>query len=415
MDNQTVSTRLGYRLTDLVDVGLVARYVEQFYKSNNGAGAVDATRNREWLSRATLQQASADGRFDQTLGLALTRYDRSAIDTGAESDSIYTGQRVKLDWQGNYQIIPGETLTGGAEASRETLTANAPLSAHQDQQAGFVQLQSAIGGHFFNTASLRVDNYQTFGSETTWRVAPAWLIESTGTKLKGSIGTAFKAPSLSDLYESYIYPSSPQYNFYANPNLKPETSTGFDVGFEQKWAGDAVRVGATFFHNAIRNLINENAAYNGLVNVGHATTQGVETSFDWTLSPALSLEASYTFTEAHDDTSHTTLLRRPKHKATFGGQFRASERLSLSATLIVLGPWADIQYAYPYARTMTGGGATANIAANYVLKDGWTLYGRINNLTDRRYQDPLGYLHEGIGIYAGLRVSLDAKQLSLWQ
>ena len=53
-------------------------------------------------------------------------------------------------------------------------------------------------------------------------------------------------PTLTELYVNF-----PAFNSVANPNLAPETSTGFDVGFEQPLLHDQVAFGATYFHNDI--------------------------------------------------------------------------------------------------------------------------------------------------------------------
>ena len=416
VDNQTYATRLGYKLTDLIDAGLVVRYVESMLKSTSDdwvgpEGLRTDSLDRQWFTRATLHQQSESGRFDQTLGLGYTLYDRNIVDPNqSPSLSSYHSQRTKLDWQGNYRVIDGETVTLGAESAREQFSNNNPVSAHQTDNAGFLQLQSDIDGRFFNTASVRLDDYQTFGSKATWRLAPAYLVQSTGTKLRGSVGTAFKAPTLDELYDSY-----PAYGFYANPNLKPETSLGMDVGFDQKLAGDAVKFSGTYFHNAIRNLIDYNSSFTSVVNVGRATTQGVETGFDWTVSPRLDLQANYTFTQAHDDTHQQTLLRRPKHKASVGAQVQATDDLSLSASLIYVGNWVDVARAGYPSGLVTGGYTTGNIAVTYALGHGLELFGRVDNIADRHYQDPVGFMHPGIGIYGGLRASLDGKQLGLWQ
>ncbi len=58
--------------------------------------------------------------------------------------------------------------------------------------------------------------------------------------MKGSVGTGFKAPSLQQLFVSF-----PAFNFFANPNLKPEDSFGYDVGFEQAVWAERVQFGAT--------------------------------------------------------------------------------------------------------------------------------------------------------------------------
>ena len=71
------------------------------------------------------------------------------------------------------------------------------------------------------------------GGTATWRIAPAYRVAATGTLLKASVGTGFKSPTLSELFVSF-----PEFDFFANPDLKPETSFGYDAGFEQPlWQG----------------------------------------------------------------------------------------------------------------------------------------------------------------------------------
>src|SRR5262245_64916418 len=83
-----------------------------------------------------------------------------------------------------------------------------------------------------------------FGNRTTYRVAPALLVPFTETKLKGSIGTGFKAPTLSQLYSDF----RPVFNFVGNPNLLPEESIGYDFGFEQPLFNDRFRFGLTRYN-----------------------------------------------------------------------------------------------------------------------------------------------------------------------
>src|SRR5206468_623218 len=94
--------------------------------------------------------------------------------------------------------------------------------------SGYAELQSQLADTFFNTLSVRYDNNDRFGSKVTYRVAPAYLFTATHTKLKASVGTGFKAPTLDELFHDY-----PAFGFSANPNLRPETSVGFDLGIEQ--------------------------------------------------------------------------------------------------------------------------------------------------------------------------------------
>jgi vitamin B12 transporter len=44
-----------------------------------------------------------------------------------------------------------------------------------------------------------------------------------------------------------------------------------------------------------------------------------------------------------------------------------------------------------------------NLAANYTINDQWSVFGRIDNLFDVHYQDPIGFERPGFGIYGGMR------------
>ena len=48
---------------------------------------------------------------------------------------------------------------------------------------------------------------------------------------------------------------------------------------------------------------------------------------------------------------------------------------------------------------------TANVTAEHQLSAHWALFGRITNLADRRYQDPVGFLAPGRGVFGGIRAS----------
>jgi vitamin B12 transporter len=53
---------------------------------------------------------------------------------------------------------------------------------------------------------------------------------------------AQKAPTLNQLFVNF-----PAFFFFANPNLKPEESVGYDAGFEQPLFNDRVRSGRLIF------------------------------------------------------------------------------------------------------------------------------------------------------------------------
>jgi vitamin B12 transporter len=404
-DNKALSARLGANLTDNFDLGLVTRYISTtlLFTGDDflGPEALQSSEyDRQLFLRGSAHLVSFDGVLDQTLGFAYTGFNQRDLDPNAPSLTLFNGNRFKGDWQGNIKIAEGQILTLGAEHQREEILTP---SAYQIDNAGYIQLQSSLGERVFNTLSGRYDSYNTFGAKPTFRVAPALLFPETGSKLKASVGSGFKAPTLADLFQDF-----PSFNFFGNPNLQPETSIGYDIGFEQQLLADRVQFGATYFHNNISNLITTNDTFTSLVNIGKATTFGVEGFLLYRPWDTVKLRADYTFLIATNDLTGQELLRRPKNKASLDAKWQATDQALLSATLLYVGPWADVSRSGIETGLTGNGYTTVNVAATYDIGHGVAAYARIDNLFNRHYQDPIGFLQPGLGVFAGLRVALDA-------
>lgn len=203
-----------------------------------------------------------------------------------------------------------------------------------------------------------------------------------------------------------MFENFPAFDFYGNPNLRPESSLGYDAGFEQSMFDAAVRFGATWYRNDIRNLINDNASFTTYVNVGKAETDEVEAFVGWQVSPGLNLHADYTFTEANDEILNQELLRRPKHKGSLNAEWQVTNALSFDADILCVGSWIDGNRAFTIERLTAPGYTTADVAVNYAVTDVFTVYGRITNLFDANYQEPVGFLRPGRGFFAGLKANI---------
>ena len=404
-DNVTGSTKLGYDVTSNFDVGLAARYTdshlrltaenEDNFPLDFPDSAQSANDTRQYYTRATAHLVSAGGAFEQTLGLAYSNV--KSFETGPDSpESDFFGARVKVDWQGNISLAADEKLVLGAEHELDEMTV--PLSANTTISSGYAELESNFNDAFFNTLSLRYDDNDRFGGKTTYRVAPAYVIQDTGTKLKASVGTGFKAPTLSQMFQNF-----PDFDFYGNPNLKPESSLGYDVGFEQALANAAVRFGVTYFRNNIKNLIDDNADFTTLVNVGRAVTDGVESFVSYRPIQELTLGLDYTYTQATDEVLHEELLRRPKHKASLSSEWHATSRLSLNAAVLSVSSWIDGNRDFSIPRLTAPGYTIVNLAAGYDLTPHLSLTGRIDNLFNRHYENPVGFLQPSVGAFAGIK------------
>ena len=404
-DNLTASTKLGFDVDKDFDLSLVTRYTETHLRETADDdilfGFPDPTQSQSntsaWYARGGAHLVSFAGFLDQTLGIAYAR-DSTASYTPGSPESPATGERTKIDWRGALHLSDGEMLLLGAEHAQDRISQ--PLAASIDIDSGYAELESQLGERVFSALNVRYDANQRFGSKATYRIAPAYLLPETDTKLKASVGSGFKAPTLSELFQSF-----PPF-FFANPNLKPESSIGYDLGIEQGWREERVQAGVTYFNNRIRNLIVSDVTGTTYANIGRATTDGVETFLAYRPTKTLTMRADYTYTQATDDVLHEELIRRPKQKGTLSALWQATPALSFDSSVLTVGSWVDGNRDFSIPRLRAPGYTVVNFATTYELSGRWSVYGRIDNLLDRHYENPFGFLQPSVGFFAGVRAKL---------
>ena len=442
-NNYTYSTKLGVNLTDNLAVNLVGRYTDSMLGFTGedyvnffppAPEALQSTQvDHQFYGRGEAVWSLFDDRFKNFFGVNYTNAWSWNLDPNPDSfnappaiapPTTNLGQRTQYDWRGEARVVARQILVFGLEDKTESLSTNSTGSfnsfgvytpttttAQTGDKAAWVELQSAFADQFFVVSNIRLDDNESYGDHTTWRIAPAFIVPGTDTKLKATYGTGFKAPTLTELYVS-----NPSFMVVGNPNLSPETSKGYDVGFEQPLLHDRLRVGATYFHNDITNLIegttNPTTFVSTYVNVGQATTRGVETFAAFSLNSRLNLRADHTYTEARDDLTGMELLRRPMNKASLTAFWNVTDRLVVTGQAVYVGSWLD--YNRPgTAELMAPGYTLVNLSANYAVTDRISVFGRINNLLNQQYEDPLGFLRPGFGVYGGFRVQVGGVPTSL--
>ena len=242
--------------------------------------------------------------------------------------------------------------------------------------------------HFTATASLRWEDYDTFGDDTTWRLGSIYTMTATGTTLRGGIGTSFRAPTYMELFgtDSVFNPG--------NPNLKPESSLGWDLGIEQK-IGAHHTLEATWFNNRISDQIVGYAAPRNVT--GDSTTDGLELGLRgaW-LNNTLSYRLAWTY--LHASLQGAGL---PRNAATASLDWKPTPKalLGIGATHLSDHSWTGSPLdAYTIAR----------IYGSYQLTDSVKIHARLENAFDANYQLFNGwgavYQGAGTGLYAGVTV-----------
>ena len=357
--------------------------------------------SRQFNGRAAAELSLLEGKWTQELGLGYLNLNRSQVTEYYDAlfnvffgRQQYHGWRTTMDWVHRVNLIPGHALTFGAEQSTDHFKSLSVAEKDAGNVGVFIDDQYSVTEQFFINAGVRTDMHQTFGRQFTWKIAPGYTIAATGTRLKTTYGTGFKAPSLAQLFDAS----------YGNANLKPEKSRSFDVGFEQPFRDGKVTVGATVFKNFITNLISFDASppY-ASVNIGKARTQGVETSLRFEPSADWTVAAAYSYTQADDRRSDKQLSRRPKHQVNASATYQYSMEGDVSMALRYVGKTSDIDFDTPFGRVYVRPFTTVDFATNYKVSNHITLYSRAENLCNKHYEEVYGYGQPGLALYGGIK------------
>lgn len=416
-DNETVSAKFGYQFTDTFRINSVTRFINSRLLLTGDDFSTFPAAPAAFRSEAAVQQVFTRNEaewtpfagFHNILAINysnLFNRQQGPLDPLATPDATTgLGERTRFEYRGDYLLSPGNILLFGAQRDEESLFTTSPgsvpdsLRARNGNTAGYGEVQLTPFDRAFLVANLRHDENDQFGPATTFRVAPSYILPFTDTRLKGSVGTGFKAPTLSQLYQSF-----PAFNFFANPNLRPEESLGYDAGFEQP-LGDRVLVGATYYRNDFTNLIATNASFTSNENVGKAVSYGAEAFVSVRFSETLSGRADYTNTVTKNQITGQELLRRPRHKGSATAFWNPLPGLTFSGTVIVLGSFVDGNRDFSVPRLKNPGFTLVNLAVNYDVSESVSVFGRIDNLFDRRYENPTGFLGPGLAVYGGVRLT----------
>ncbi|PUE48855.1 hypothetical protein B9Z47_04805 [Limnohabitans sp. 2KL-1] len=191
-------------------------------------------------------------------------------------------------------------------------------------------------------------------------------------KLIASHATAFNMPPLGYLFDPYS----------GNPDLRPETASTREAGVQ--WAQGPHRLRSTWFSSLTKDLLLYDMGTWQFSNVSRVKNQGLETSYSGRFHMT-DLRASLSLQDPVNEATGQQLVRRAKTLA--------SVSVSQALGLLTLGGSARYTRARPDIEGKPGlpSNTLLDLTARYSLSREWTLYGRVENATDSRYQTAYGY------------------------
>jgi outer membrane receptor for ferrienterochelin and colicin len=281
----------------------------------------------------------------------------------------------------NRLLFDRHLLTGGYQYFGEDIVDKGKAYKGDQNLHSFYAQDEITLNPFIVVLGTRVDHHDRWGTEVTPKASILYTV-TRDLKVRGSVGTAFKGPSLAKLYGDG-WRMGP-YLVHANPDLKPESSVGYQLGIEyafiKRFLGKL-----SFFRNDIEDLIDYRVAKIGTQrhmyweNIDKALTEGVEVSLTGKLAKDLTARVAYTFLHTQDRDLKKDLTYKPKHKAVLELN-RSFPGIGLNVN--VAGEYVGRRYNSDYRKL--GGYTICNIAVTQNMGKHLQVFGRADNVFGKK-------------------------------
>lgn len=312
-----VAANLGWNATSALAIKGFFQYSQ--YKVDIDAGAFTPAVGYTSTTKSLLAGGGFTYKLANTTITGNYRYNTS--DLHLVEDSVYGQYYYNDHYVGTSQYVEmfastnlgyGFTLLNGADYRYASMHEVSNYGAFSDTSISQTSMYSSLLyiGKSGISAELggRLNTDSRYGSNYTYTFNPAWLIDPNW-KLYGSIATAFKAPTLYQLYSPY-----------GDASLLPETSKSYEGGIQ--FNNTLLNTRVTYFHRNTKNGIDYNFFTNLYYNYDEERGNGIEWEGTIKFAKIWSLSANYTWTkmkettqshEFYDDTTYDYALRVPEH------------------------------------------------------------------------------------------------------
>jgi len=372
-----------------------------------------------WSQKLTLARAT------ENLRSYLGSFQRNLV-TGVEDVPFQTASEInttsnRIEWQHDFQIAKPLAITAGYQfreqlgENLDTLTGATTVPTKiVSSNAGFAEAKLNLWDRLFGTAGIRQDEYNVFGNATTYRVTAGYLHKETGTKLRGSYGTGFRAPTINQLF----FPG------FGNPNLQPEKSKGLDIALEQSLLNDRIFLSAGYFWNRYQNLILSVFDPVGCAaipdtqgfcaqNIGTSRAEGIEASAkvqlirDEPWIKSLDLRVQYTYTSTNDltpgENQDTRLPKWPLNQWSAILSYQPIEALRANLE----GRYVGQRYNNVGNKDSIPSFLVWNLSATYDVTKHMQAYVRADNIFNEKYEEVLFFGTPIRSVFGGVRINFD--------
>ncbi|KTB62032.1 ligand-gated channel protein [Pseudomonas viridiflava ICMP 13104] len=416
--HRDLTARLSF--TPTIDHDILLEAGATRLKNGDGVSANWATREQE--NNRDHWSISHQGRWGwatSDVSLAYEKSSREGEASASQTDVLGRKPEVENRVLDAKLVMPTERniTTTGLQWNDTTVTDwNQGLGDRKDyefsvvQKALFAENEWSVTDTFALTTGLRMDHHEQYGVHFSPRVYGVWRATDDWT-IKGGVARGFKAPEVRAVVPGYSYLRRNRFVMFGNPDLKPETSTNYELS--ALWSNrNDLSAGATVFYNDFQDklsTVTTTEVWNGFivmdrVNVDKAVIKGVELNGRWDITPAVAIKGNYTYTDSEQKSGANAgapLALTPEQKANVRVEWALNDRTQL---------WASTNYyGKEYGNTLTDeaapGYTTADFGGSYELSKNISLNAALYNVADKRLDDETyGTVNYGRTLWASTTV-----------
>ena len=412
---------LPYNITNFenIDLRYTARYMrdeadyDNFWASTGTKGFSDRVVDRiESSNRFSVKFDSINQKLFSELGFNYKKFNRTYREDGKliadSSGKLYRGKMYEVDYQGILDLTKNNTLVFGGDWRNEWYK-NSESTREKNgltewERGFFIDYQTQSLKNTFLSFGGRYNENQDYGDHFTFKISGSYTISEhskifpTGLKLKSSIATGYRSPSL---YEE----QNKDVNLGGEVGLKPEKTKSYEIGFEQPMMNNKFKLESVFFKINLDNRINWETGNGYKQEIGGFRSQGIETSLiTYDLYNKFDLSISHTWNQSENQNGFRT-LKVPVHAFGINSNYRFFEdKANLNVNFHSQTGARDIASG----KIAEGGWGVLNSALTYDVSDLYKnlrksqMYFKANNIFDKKYHQMASYNTYPMSFYFGL-------------
>lgn len=259
---------------------------------------------------------------------------------------------------------------------------------HINEVAGYVMMQQAFVKNIINiNAGVRLQHNSKYGN--VWVPQAGFVIHPVPlADIKFSFSKGFRSPNIRELY---LY-------MPANEELKPEEMLNYELSYRQTLLNGNLNFGVALYYINAKNIIQTVNRLN--INSGKFINKGFELDATWRFCKVFTLYGGY----AYLHTNSNNLLYAPKNKLDFSLTYAPGQ---FEFTLENTNVWDFLtQNDLTNENIKEKGYSLLNFrgAYTYPSKVPATLFVKVDNITNKKYDIVYGFPMPGITVMGGVEV-----------